>query len=194
MNTDDLYQLEEKLKKEIRTTEIHLKEMRHELFDLRLSAMIGRSPDMWAGISNVKFTGADNTASSNDATENSHTWNITYTHTTDQYDENNYNNGSDSDVDTALSSKTTIISFGKNKKYFINGTRKRFRIYENSRNELRIINQDYDVELDLDEQEKLLIGYSKNKHIPEWLAIKVFLYMCEAEWNSEHIINYLSCV
>ena len=122
-------------------------------------------------------------------------WNICYIHTTDSYDENNYINSSDSEVETQPVERTFTINFGKSKKYYIKGNgNNRFKIYKNSKNDLRIINTDYDVELDLDEQYELMDNYSNNPHIPEWLAIKVFVYMNENGWSDKNLTTYLSLI
>jgi hypothetical protein len=180
---------EEKLKIEIAELQLVLSNKKHELFHLRLSEMIGKTyQDMsQMGVSNVKFE----ILSDNKSLE----WNISYTHYTDMYDENAYINSSDSEAETTPAQKTTYINFGKGKKYYIRGNgNNRFKIYKNSKNDLRIINTDYDIELDLEDQEELIKRYSENKHIPEWLAIKAFSYLSENTWSDEHIINYLSLV
>jgi hypothetical protein len=89
--------------------------------------------------------------------------------------------------------KITQISFGKLKKYFLKGGIK-FNIYRNSNGELRIINSDYEFELDLEEQKSLILKYASNKNVPEWLAIKVFLYISYNKWDDRSIINHLSVI
>ncbi len=89
--------------------------------------------------------------------------------------------------------KVTQISFGKLKKYFLKGGIK-FNIYRNSNGELRIINSDYEFELDLEEQKSLISKYSSNKNVPEWLALKVFLYISYNKWDDRSIINHLSVI
>lgn len=124
-------------------------------------------------------------------------WNISYDHSTNNYDENNYNHSYDSDADLEPREKSTHVSFGYNNKLFLRGKgirMSRFKLYRNSRGKLRIINNDYRFELDTEEQFKLISSYRKNKHVPEWLALNVFLYMCEHQWETENIIMYLSKV
>jgi hypothetical protein len=147
------------------------------------------------------------------------TWTITYTHTTNSYDPNDYLNDTYLNEDeteeivdiisgncttngleeiTSKNSdtrykKVTVISFGKHKKYFIKGGIK-LSIYHNSAGELRIINPNYDFELDLDEQKNLITEYSNNKNIPECLALSVFLYMSYNKWDDTSIVNHFGLV
>ena len=72
--------------------------------------------------------------------------------------------------------------------------RLRFKIYRKSSKILSIINKDYNIELDIMEQTALIERYSKNKNIPEWLALKVFLSIRENEWDDESVINYFSII
>lgn len=151
-----------------------LAEARHQLFMSRISTMVGE-------ISTVKNV----TFSSNGAN-----WTITYSCIV-TYDENNYNHNDDSEADTMPSIKTFELSFGKGKKYFINGNQQRFKIYRNSTNKLRILNADYTADLDIDEQEILIDSYSFNYNIPEWFAIRILLFMEKNEWSDENLITYL---
>ena len=89
--------------------------------------------------------------------------------------------------------KETYVSFGKNKKYFIKGCIK-YNIYKNSTGELRIINSEYDLELDMEEQYLLINKYANNVNIPESLALSVFLYLSDNKWDDLNIITYLSVV
>ncbi len=124
--------------------------------------------------------------------EDSEDWCISYVHTTDNYDINNYLPDLD-DIPTGMK-YTSEISFGKyNRKYFIKGGIK-FNIYRNSVGELRVINPEYDFDLDMDEQRALIYSYSKNVNIPEACALAVFLYMNENKWDDAALINYLSVV
>ena len=107
------------------------------------------------------------------------------------YDENNYNNNEDSEVETNPASRHFDISFGKEKRYFINGNQPRFKIYRNSSGKLRILNSDYTADLDIEEQESLISSYSFNYDIPEWFAIKIFLFMDKNDWSDENLITYL---
>ena len=107
------------------------------------------------------------------------------------YDENNYNNSEDSEVETNPVSRYFEISFGKEKRYFISGNRLRFKIYRNSSGKLRILNADYTADLDMEEQETLMNTYSFNYNIPEWFAIKIFLFMDKNDWSDENLITYL---
>lgn len=177
--------VEENLKREIKALEKQLTDKKCELFNHRLSYLVGFSLEeiYERGVSDIKFE------ISEDA------WNISYTHVTDQYDENNYINSSDSEVETTPAYRKSYMNFGKGKRYYIKGNNSnRFRIYKNSKKELRVINTDYDTELDLEEQEELITRYSINKHMPEWFAIKVFMFISENEWSDENICSYLSLI
>jgi hypothetical protein len=137
---------------------------------------------------------------------NDNTWNITYTHTTNSYNINDYlYEKSDSDSsdtesladepipDIKPASKITEISFGKHKKYFIKGGIK-YTIYRNSSKELRIINSDYDIDLDVDKQFSLVTKYSQNSSIPEWFALSVFLYIAEHKWDDVAVAKHFSII
>jgi hypothetical protein len=89
--------------------------------------------------------------------------------------------------------KETVVIFGKNKKYFIKGGIK-YNIYKNSTSELRIINSEYDLELDMEEQYSLINRYANNVNIPECLALSVFLYLSDNKWDDLNIITYLSVI
>lgn len=121
----------------------------------------------------------------------SSSWSISYDFETDKYDVNDYNYNSDSETEIAVKKKRCRITFGKNSnRYFIkgNGIRSnRFKIYRNSRGLLRIINHDYNAEIDLTEQKDLLMGYGSNKDLPEWLAVRVFMYIFTHEWSDDSI-------
>ncbi len=89
--------------------------------------------------------------------------------------------------------KTTLISFGKSDKYFIRGGVK-YNIYTNSKGELRIVNTDYDSELDIDEQKSLISKYANNKNIPESFALCILLYMAYNKWDDTSMAIHLSVV
>jgi hypothetical protein len=182
MNDDD-----EKLRKEIIELESMLEAKRNTLFKARLYKLLGiPEQDLisW-GVSNVVLDIYDNE------------WTIDYDHQTTEYDENNYNHDNDSETETELREKRSSVSFGKESKLFLKGKgyrQGRFKLYRNSRKEIRVINNDYNFELDTEEQLQLIRKYSSDCHIPEWFALKVFMYMCENDWNSCHIIQYLGTV
>jgi hypothetical protein len=71
---------------------------------------------------------------------------------------------------------------------------KKFNIYRNSNKELRIIANDYEFELDLEENQLLIENYIKNFDIPESFALTIFLHMMYNNWDDESIINYISCI
>lgn len=124
------------------------------------------------------------------------TWQISYVHKTDKYTPVAYMHHDDSADDSANEinpySKTTKITFGKTNKYFIKGGID-LMVYRNSNSEIRIINKDYEYEIDLDEQRTLMLEYSSNVHIPEWLAIKTLLYISDNKWNVENVVIHF-CV
>jgi len=180
METNPIIELES-LKKEIINLEKTLSQKRSQFFRLRLFKLVN-----FVGISSIigdiEF----------DIDEN---WSITYTHYTDKYDENNYIYDSDSELETDPRPKTTKITFGNNEGYFIQGNHgDRFIIYRNSKNILRIVNADYTAEIGIADQTELVKNYSNNINIPEWLAIKLFLYMSENDWDDNNIKSYLSIV
>lgn len=123
------------------------------------------------------------------------TWNISYNHITDMYNSNDYTYTEDSETEENedIGHKETVISFGKNSKYFIRGGVK-LTIYRNTAGELRVINPDYEFDIDLDEQRQLVQTYADNPNLPEWLAIKVFLYLSDNKWDDQSLINHLSTV
>lgn len=195
---------ETEIKREIHNLEQSLEQKKNALFMRRLMNMFNPTlmgfetnvGDLPPTISNVKIM----------VDTDDNTWMITYTHTTDTYDINDYlYEKSDSDSsdtesldeepipDVKPTSKVTEISFGKHKKYFIKGGIK-YTIYRNSSKDLRIINSDYDVDLDVDKQFSLVTKYSQNSSIPEWLALSVFLYIAEHKWDDVAIATHFSIV
>jgi len=179
--------IDESLRNEINALELLLKEKKHELFSMRLYNLVGKNKKELesAGIKDIKIT---------PDIDNPGEWTISYTHTIIDYDENDYIYSADSETETIPCNKTFNMIFGRGKKYYIKGNGSKFKIYKNSKNDLRIINTEYDIELDLEEQEQLIEKYSRNMNIPEWLAIKVFMYMIENDWNDANIIIYMSVI
>jgi len=197
----------DELKAEILGLEELLKQKKKKLFNLRLFKMYKSTNDAVAisetkstndavAISETKSTSDNDPYDINiyvDPTDN--TWCISYVHCTTSYDPTAYayNDESADDSDTVISTKETKISFGKAKKYFIKGGIK-LNLYRNSAGELRIINPDYEYDLDLNEQKSLVERYSKNKNIPEWLAIKVLLYVSNNKWDDKSIVKHFSVI
>lgn len=181
------------LRDEILLLEDTLKQKRRELFQSRLLKLIGLTDQELAdsGISKIEISHEQHDTSE---------WKITYVHTTNEYDENNYAYSDDnSDTETkeiATSSKTTNMRFGHSiSNYFMQGSnRNRFNIYTKNETTIRIINKDYTMDLDISDQTKLMYKYSKNKHIPEWLAIRTFLAMNDNGWNNKDMFVYMSVV
>lgn len=120
------------------------------------------------------------------------TWEIQYLHETKYYTENNYIYNTDSETEETPYVKKTKITFGKTDRYYLKGTKCKFRIYRNSQNKLRVINADYDLELDMEEQEELLKKYMENIHIPESTALLFFNAIAEHEWSDLDIVCYFS--
>ena len=127
------------------------------------------------------------------------TWSIEYKHHTNEYNENDYNYHNDSDCEITPLHKITYVKFGIDKKYYIKISNtsnefkdSRFKIYRNSKKELRVINMDYDIELDVDEQYELITNYTLNRNIPEWLALLVFKNLSDNEWSDINVISYFS--
>jgi hypothetical protein len=90
------------------------------------------------------------------------------------------------------------VSFGFYKgKHFIklqNDEHQRFGLYRNSKKELRLINKDYDTDLDLDEQSELINRYSRNTNIPEYIAVRFFLFVIVNRWTDEGIFYHFTRV
>lgn len=176
---------EQKIRDEIKTLEAELKEKKTKLFNARLLKLLEMTEEQ------VKDFGVENIAI-NMGTEE---WNITYNHHTDNYTENNYIHDDGSEIEFDPVKRKFTIQFGKNKKYYIKGNgNNRFTIYRNGLKKLRVSSSQYSVELDLDEHAKLIENYSNNPDIPEWLALKIFIYMSKDNWSDENIIIYLSSV
>lgn len=188
-------------RKMILKLEEELKRRKYKLFNKRLLKIVDQTEKdlVLNGIIGFPIISIDNDE-----------FTITYTHRTKNYSEDNYNYISDDDSDgddeenKNLNDKNltyneyveNTITFGKEKKFFIklNNNDSRYSIYNNSSGELRIINKDYSVELDISQQKTLIEKYSHNKDIPEFLAIRFFLFMCLNEWNHKDIIINLSIV
>lgn len=134
--------------------------------------------------------------------ESANNWQISYVHKTSQYNATDYfvqdddvenTNEDDSDSSNTSVVRETKISFGKLKKYFVKGGIK-LNVYRNTAGELRVANPKYEFELDLDEQRQLVERYADNIHMPEWLAIKVFLYLSDNKWGDEDFTAHLTIV
>jgi hypothetical protein len=175
---NDLNNINEyEIKKEIILLEEEITAKKNKLFLYRLSKLYKHSPNI-SGIT-IEVDPANVS------------WNIKYTHETNNYNHNYYNVGDNLEMDSYK--KHTKISIGKNKKYFIKGGIS-YNIYRNSNNELRIINKEYDLELDMSEQRNLIIRYSRNHDIPEYMALSILLYISDNKWDDESIIHYLSII
>ena len=177
------------LKSEILQLESELNAKKKLLFLQRLYKMIGYNGDL-PNITNINITiDIDND-----------TWLISYIHKTDKYNLLNYlYEKNDEEEVGEENTKTTKIIFGANisnndvKKYFIKGGVS-LDLYKTSTNELRIINLEYQFDIDYDEQRELIISYSENINIPEYAAIKFMMYMSDNEWDDTAIINHFTMI
>jgi hypothetical protein len=170
---------------EIQDLERQLKEKKDALFNARLSTMLH------ADQTNTTFKILEIKTSAVERT-----WSIRYTHYTPCFNWFNYNYIDDDteekfyDDDKPIAKHSEIV-FGKNKTYFIHGGLK-FNVYRNSNKELRIINVDYDIDLDIEQQSNLIKNYTQNANIPEWVALSILMYMIEHSWDDIDIIRYIS--
>jgi hypothetical protein len=126
------------------------------------------------------------------------TWSIEYRHVTDMYNPNDYNCNSESD-DECIEPvrRVTYVTFGCNrdKEYYIKGKgcTKRIRVYTPCNKKiLRIVNQEYDAELDISEQEQLVNKYAENNNLPEIGALKVFIFMKYNDVSNKEFIRYMT--
>jgi hypothetical protein len=156
---------------------------------------------------NAGETGTNLTKISINTDEESDTWHITYIHKTKQYNSADYlyeqsdtADAADGDIsDDEPISKTSKISFGVNitssglKKYFIKGGAP-LDSYKTSTNELRIINLEYQFDIDYDEQKELITSYANNVNLPEYAAIRFMLYISDNEWDDTAIINHFTMI
>jgi len=178
------------LKNKIITMEQELKYLKAQFYSLILLNLLNISNEkcISQGISNINIK--------IDADE----WIISYNHLTKEYNENNYINDIDSEVETEIYEKNTNIKFGFKKikshdvlRHFITGNpNQKFKVYRNSKKILSIINTQYELELDIDEHISLIEKYSNNLNIPEWLALKTFLFIRSNELSDKDFISYLS--
>lgn len=127
-------------------------------------------------------------------------WSISYKHKTSNYNISDYVCNEDSEIETNTPKQLTRISnmrFGlRNNNYYIvgNSESSKFSIFRLSSNVMRAYNIDYEIELDQDEQYDLLTRYSENINIPEWLALRVFIYMIDNKIDDIDLYNYLNTV
>lgn len=176
------------LKKEILSLSRILDEKKHQLFLNRLVNM---------GIIKLLTNAKDFTITTVQDTQD---WTVTYKHETNNYDPSRYlpdgeettHSGTEADSDPI--SKVSDISFGKfGKRYFLKGGIK-FNIYRNSAGELRVMNPEYDFDIDMEEHKQLIHRYSEDSNIPEACALSVFQFMIDNKWDDLAVINYLSIV
>ena len=125
---------------------------------------------------------------------NEHEWCITYLHKTLHFNCNNYVNDDEKQLNIKDRERETLVKFGyKKKKHYIHGfNKKQFRIYKNSSGITRVINTYYNLELTFDEQHDLIEQYSQNINIPEWFALKMYLYFADNQWDNDAIKKFLT--
>lgn len=164
----------------IQTLTNELNDTKKELFLRRLQRVVQTPLD---NVTDITFEQVDDD------------WFFAYHHTTRKYNKDAYNYNTDSDSDNESDSvenkeRTTYVELSyEDGNYYLVGTSKnRFRIYRNnSKNVLRIINRDYDDEFDVDEHISKITEYSKNKDIPEWLALALIVFMIDHEWKDSDL-------
>lgn len=186
MNTPE----EEKLKAEMLDLKKKYAICKRKYFILRLWKLLKPTAENMKTIQNIKIY------MQNDKSDQK--WYISYLHHTDNYNVNDYILHEDSEVENEDKAKDTNITFGYETqngkpKYYIKGnSQTRFKVYRTNKKSLSIVNTDYDVDLDIDEQTELIEKYSNNNNIPEWLALKILLYFRENEWENSNIVAYFS--
>lgn len=179
---------EDILRKEIKQLSLQITELETVLEDKQQQLLImGFSRLLNVDIATItKYI--DNLCVSIDENE---VWEISYRHKTDTYSSNNYAL-SDEELDEVEDTFNEIdIKFGRDKKYYIKGGPVKFQIYKNSNGVLRIINQDYEMDLDVKEQEHLIDKYCNNFDIVEWFALRVMNYMSKNNWNDNDLTKYI---
>ena len=184
------------LKAEILQLERELNAKKKTLFVSRFKSIIG------------KLESISNITSINIHTDvDSDTWTISYIHKTSDFKAIDYlyekvdinETDSDESDDNIKTNKTTKIIFGVNitssdvKKYFIKGIAP-LDVYKTSTNEFRIINLEYQFDIDYDEQKELITTYADNINLPEYAAIKFMLYISDNEWDDTAIINHFTMI
>ncbi len=191
---NDLYNTtdEKSLREEIINLEHLISDKKRRLFIARLCAFADIEPNKLpeCNIANLQIS------VERDA------WSVTYTHKTNHYHRCLYKPDDELDADESTQEpeieyveKESTVQFGRDKRKYIRADRaNRFSLYTNSDDELRIINKDYDVLLDLEQQEVLIHRYSTNYDIPEWFAIRIFLFMEKNKWDDKDIQISLSIV
>lgn len=167
---------------------------KYELFLGRFCKMIDIKPEDLNkhNISNVLFDFPS------DLTSNK--WQISYDitliYSNDNYKDTSieHNGSTDASVIPHANTKEIkfTISFGISDKYFINGNTDVFKIYRNSKNKLHTINENYRNDLNIDEQLELINAYIERKNIPEYIALKFFMFIKDNEWDDKGIQIYFS--
>ena len=179
------------VKREILALQDQLNKKTQKYFVDRLKRLLGKGETTLSefGVSNLYI---DN--------QSKDEWKISYNYMTKAYDSDAYNN-LDTDQErrdpVTLTDFQTTVSFGmtaNNRMYLTNckSDDSRFKIYYKSLTELRIINREYLMELDKNEQHELMETYAKNANIPEWLAISFYLIMSKNKWRASDIMTFLS--
>lgn len=170
----------DKLQKEIECKQIELKKLKKQYFLEFLEEFLNISEKEWKTIKKIRIEFPD---------RSNRKWQIKYIHHTKYYDVNNYANDPDSEIETlGTSNRRTKLSFGDNyNQYFIKGGCEKLFIYSSSDGTINIYNKDYDIELDKEEQYKLISKYAYNYNIPEWLIARFFIKIHNLKWTEEKI-------
>lgn len=172
---------------EIRAIELDLKNKKHALYVDRLKK-IHNNPlidDI-----RIEILANDN-------------WCINYSHTTTRYSQDLYTYQESMEqesmdrVRTDGKRITHSVCFGKcHNGYYISGTSGEFDIYRNPDGVIRIIPLEYNkkLEYDFEKYSKIIRGYIKNIHVPESLALAIFMHMSLHKWTDSGICYHLNCV
>lgn len=182
------------LRKEISDLESTLEVKKNQLLILKLEALIGYSTNL-NKVTNIKIK----------SDKNSGTWEISYTHETEEYTSSYYDiipvediNDSENKFatfDSFEESKTKLTSniiFGKGEKYYmIGGPCKQIEIYRVS-DRLKLKLKEHIFMYTSDEHIEIIDCYSTNNNIPEWFALSIFLFLNKSKWTEKEWLAYIS--
>lgn len=124
--------------------------------------------------------------------QNDNEWKCKYIHKTNNYTFNNYCIDSESEDDVMNPyPKKTKISFGYiNGKYYIKCENDDIKVYTR-KNLPKLFSLEYEYQSSMSQYEIMNI-YSKNKNIPEWLAIRFLLQVFRQKFFPEKVKNYFN--
>ena len=180
----------DKIKEDIKQLESVLCDKKKELFSKRLKYLC-RDTNIINNVSNISSN--SNINEDLHLTDYSVSWHITYNHMTSKYTHKDYLYEI-VEFDPRYTDKTSLITIGKlrnSTKYFINGGVK-FIIYRDHYENIRIINPEYEFDLDMDQQDELIDTYIKNINIPESFGLKLLKYFGDFKWSDKKIAKYIS--